>query len=447
MSRRNDIEIRDGFAGVFGKSRMSVEFAATSGGNVTAAGRDSGDSTSEKLFKMVEKEDDRQYVTVAGVNVSNWGTDNLFPNSLREVFNNNLAPGLLDFKTDMLFGAGFTLVNERTGEEEEFTQEWEWLNSWDVFTYLLQQITDFVTCENIFGQSRRSLSGKLITDLLHVNAQECRLEIMKNGASPRVVVGDYSDLGGKFTAYPRWNIFADVVKGEMKDKIAMYHLKKPTFGFRYYNYPVFIGAMNTWVPVANLIPAMHLNTLKNMLMAVYHVQIPLEALKQVAAERNWKEKDLKKFVEDKLAELDDMLSGAANAGKTFYSFTVGGGDGGKQCEWKITLIDSKLKEMSESYLKLFNDSNQALTSAFQVQPSLASIQLGDKMSSGSEVLNSYNLHVESRTPIARRLIATPINAALKINFKGTMAKLVFKNIPLVRQAKDKSGVGNVVNSE
>jgi hypothetical protein len=438
--RRNEIEAKEGFAGVYGRSRMAVEFTPAQGKVVKASGRDSGAETGEQLFKMVEKEDDTQCVTVGGVNVSNWGADNLFPNSLRAVFDNNLAPGLLDFKTDMLYGAGFTLVNERTGEEEEFVKEWEWLNSWDVFTFLLQQITDFVTCENIFGQARRSLNGKIVTDILHVNAQECRLEIMKNGVSPRVVVGDFNDLGGKFTAYPRWDIFFDVTAGAMKDKIAMYHLKKPTFGFRYYNYPVYIGAMNTWVPVANLIPAMHLNTLKNMLMAVYHVQIPLEALTRMAAEKNWKEKELSKFVEDKLAELDEMLSGASNAGKTFYSFTVSG-EGSKQHEWKITLIDNKLKEMSESYLKLFNDSNQALTSAFQVQPSLASIQLGDKMSSGSEVLNSYNLHVESRTPIARRLIATPINAALKINFKGTQARLAFKNIPLVRQAKDKSGVG------
>ena len=435
---KRDIVVAEGFAGVFGKSRMAVEFG--NGKGALASGRSGGDAAGEKLFKMVEKEDDTQYTTVGGVNVSRWGSDNLFPNSLRAVFDNNLAPGLLDFKTDMLFGAGYTLVNEQTEQPEEFAKEWEWLKSWDVFTFLLQQITDFVTCENIFGQARRSVSGKMVADILHVNAQECRLEVMKNGVSQRIVVGDYTDLGGAFRAYPRWDIFADAQQGRMKDKIAMYHLKKPTFGFRYYNYPVFVGAMNTWVPVANLIPTMHLSTLRNMLMAAYHVQIPLESLKKLAAQKNWKEDELNKFVMDKLEELDEVLSGAERAGKTFYSFTAAD-EHGKQQEWKITLIDSKLKEQSESYLKLFNDSNQALTSAFQVQPSLASIQLGDKLSSGSEVFNAYNLHVESRTPIARRLIAMPINAALRINFPGTAARLAFKNIPLVRQAKDKSGVG------
>lgn len=440
---RNNIEIREGFAGVFGRSRMAVEL--TAGRGVKASGRGGGGGgtgSEETLFKMVEKEDDTQYATAGKVNVSKWGADNLFPNSLRAVFDNNLAPGLLDFKTDMLYGAGYTLVNERTEQEEEFAAEWEWLNSWDVFTYLVQQITDFVTCENMFGQARRTLGGRQVADILHVNAQECRLEIMKNGVSQRVVVGDYTNMGGSFVPYPRWSYFEDMQNGGMRDKIAMYHLKKPTFGFRYYNYPVYIGAMNTWVPVANQIPKMHLNTLKNMLMATYHVQIPLEQLERLAAQKGWKQAELSKFVEEKLEELDDMLSGAANAGKTFYSFTIS--HEGKPQEWKITLIDSKLKEQSESYLKLFNDSNQALTSAFQVQPSLASIQLGDKMSSGSEVLNSYNLHVESRTPIARRLIATPINAALKINFPKTTARLAFKNIPLVRQAKDSSGVGEAV---
>ena len=145
------------------------------------------------------------------------------------------------------------------------------------------------------------------------------------------------------------------------------------------------------------------------------------------------------FVETKLQEIDDMLCGASNAGKTFYTFSVNDASG-KPMNWEIILIDNKLKETSESFLQLYNDSNQALTSAFQVQPALASIQLGNKMSSGSEVLNAFNLHLKTRTPIAREIILNPINAALRFNFPNTMAKVVFRDISLVPQAKDKSGV-------
>ena len=438
MTRKNVITVQAGAAGVTGKNRISVEFS--DGKRVLNRGNESTSTSEETIFKMVEKEDDSNAVDAGSYKVSPWGTDNLFPQSLRAVFKNNLAPGLLDFKTDMLFGVGYTLVNEGTGQEEEFKAEWEWLNSWDVFNYLLCQVVDFVTCENCFGQVRGTKVGGKVADILHINASECRLEVMKNSVINHVVVGNWEDSGGKYTGYKVWQLFADVAARRMSLPIAMYHVKKPTFGFRYYNYPVYIGAMNTWMPVANMIPQMHLNTLKNMLMAVYHVQIPLQPLLELQKVKKWTQQQLDEYVQQQLDEMDNMLSGSENAGKTWHTFTTNDSSG-KPMEWKITLIDNKMKEMSESYLKLFNDSNQALTSAFQVQPSLASIQLGDKMSSGSEVLNSYNLHVEARTPIARTLVTSPINAALKINFPNTTAKLVFKNIPLVRQAKDKTGVG------
>lgn len=431
--------VKAGVAGVYGKNRLAVEYVSAQGDSIPELRGNSGDTGSgAATFRMTTKEDDSQAVTCGNYRVSPWGPDNKFPNTMRQLFENNLAPGLLDFKVDMIYAQGITLVNGKTEEEQDFIEEQKWLDSWDVFTYILSQITDFITYENVMGQVRRSLKGK-ITDILHVNATECRLEIMKKNRVENIIVGDYENSSSNFKAYKTWNPFLERETGKVLNAISMYHGKKPTAGFRYYNYPVFIGVLNTWLPVANLIPTYHYSMLKNALMAVYHVRIPLEPLLKLAEVKGWKQEEMDAFVQSKLQEIDEMLCGASNAGKTFYTFSVNDASG-KPMIWEIILIDNKIKETSESFLQLYNDCNQALTSAFQVQPSLASIQLGNKMSSGSEVLNAFNLHVKTRTPIARQIILNPINSALRINFPNTKAKVVFKDIALVHQAKDKSGV-------
>lgn len=443
MAKRNKIGIEE--SGVVGRVKYDL-FSGdleVDGRAITdkSRGRGGGGSdTAEVLpLQMVEKEADQQGVPAGNYTVTPWGPDNLFPNQLRMLFENNLVPGLIDFKADMIFGTGYALENDR-GEEEDFKQEREWLDSWDVFDYLLSQVTDFVVYQNTFGQVRGTdeKDGK-VKDILHINAQECRVEIDDEKERCGIVVGNFDDTAGDFVRYDEWDRFADIRAGKLSRPISMYQIKKPTSGFRYYNYPVYIGAVNSWIPVANKIPKMHAALLKNTMMALYHVKIPLESLAQLKSQNSWTDEDLKKWVDEKLEEIDNMVCGAENAGKTFYSYSAMTYKGQK-VEWEISMIDNKMKEMSESHLQLFNDCNQALTSAFQVPPSLASIQLGQKLSSGSEVLNSFNFYVKTRTPIARKIITDPINAALRINFPGTRARLVFRDVTLVHQDKDKTGI-------
>lgn len=53
-------------------------------------------------LQMVDKESDQQGVPAGNYTVTPWGPDNLFPNQLRMLFENNLVPGLIDFKADMI---------------------------------------------------------------------------------------------------------------------------------------------------------------------------------------------------------------------------------------------------------------------------------------------------------------------------------------------------------
>ena len=373
--------------------------------------------------------------------VSPWGVNNLFPNALISiVYDNNLLPGLAEFKEDMIFGRGLRFV-DGSGRDVRDSRLRDWLGSWDVDGYIESQIGDYVVLYNTFTQFVKTRDGKRISRLAHVSGEACRCTVMKGGRVERILVADWLFKENDFTAYP---VFDPAQPVEKQAPVTMYHAFRRSPGYRYYGMPRFVGALHYWVPLLNRIPEYHLCMIRNSLNALFHVEIPYEPLERMRQSKGWSQEQLTRWIEEKIDALEEMLSGSGNAGKTFYSFASKDPNSSTLFTWKITPIDNKAKQLSEGYLKLFNDGNQALTSAMQVQPSLACIQLGEKMSSGSEVLNAYNLHMQTRTQMPRRIVLSALNLALKINFPELDVRACFDNVLLVHQDKEKSGVGKGV---
>ena len=441
---KKKIYIKEGSVGVIPGKNISYEITPE-------AGVGGGSSGSDVSFTI--DAEDLKGQQADKVKISKWGADNIFPSKLKALYYNNIFSGLCDFKTDMIAGSDFVLqspvnrngrrVYELLDDEMLYSEIETWLDSWNYFDFIINQITDFVWIENCFGQMIKSLDGKTIAKLAHLNAEECRLTVMneKTKRIENIAVRNWEENKGEIGVYPLYN--PEVLISETKGNIIGYHNKKPSFGFKYYNYPVYIGALQTWLPLANEIPLWHLSNMKNSMNIKYHIKIPVESIKRVQEIYRYGEKELQKWVEEKVSEIDSMLAGTDNVGKAFYSYKSS--ENGKDISsWEINTIENKIKEVSESFLNLFNDSNQAITSAMQVQPSLACIQLGDKMSSGSEVLNAYNLHVKTRTPIARRYVLNSINTAIAYNwpFEKVKKKIVLgvQDVLLVQQSESKSGV-------
>ena len=139
--------------------------------------------------------------------------------------------------------------------------------------------------------------------------------------------------------------------------------------------------------------------------------------------------------------MSSVMSGAENSGKFFVSPMGFNEMTGNEYDYiKITALDSKLKETSESHLKLYEQVISSITSAESVDTSLASVVSGSKMNSGSEMLNSHNIHQQVKTNIPREVICASINEAIRINFPEKDIKMTFKSIFLVAQQEDKSGV-------
>ncbi|MDD4515397.1 hypothetical protein [Massilibacteroides sp.] len=439
---KSTLSAQDGTAGILPKTKATYQVGDTAAPKPGAV----SNTTVKKLNASISafKEDDKG-ISANNIKISSWGRDNLFPQHLMSLYQNNIFPGLMDFKVDMLYSRGYQLNQFIISGIKKIKvpvidpEIEDWLESWDARDYIVDQFTDFVWTENTFTQMVVNKTKKAvpIIKLQHINTEECRLEIMNSqGQFEHIVMGNWADKKD-FKPLP---VFDRLNPSRYPN--AMIHRRKKSFGFRYYNYPGYIGVIYKWLPLANEIPSFHLARMQNSINAKWHIKIPLDALKQLKELKKWNQTELDKWLEDKLTEIDNMLAGADNAGKAFYTFKTTDINGKEMTGWEIIELKSSEKEMSESNLRLFNETNQAITSAVQVQPSLACIQLGEKMSSGSEVLNAYNLHIKTRTPIARYLVLDNINRAIRINWPDKRVFLDIVDAELVKQETDKSGVND-----
>lgn len=392
-------------------------------------------SVGANILKM--NEDASSFERVGDFKVSPWGDDNLMPNKLLRILSeNNLAPGLLEFKEDMVFGKGIMFVDENHRMIVDKEVE-EWLSSWNYEDYILSQIVDFNSLYNTFGQFIKNKGNSRIAKIEHVPAQECRCEVMQDKQVKHILVADWLNASNKAVNY---KVFDPTIELSKQDNITMYHNFRPTAGNKYYAVPKYIGSTRYWIPLVNKIPQYHLSMIDNSLNALYHVEVPMEALQGLRALKSWTQEELNTWINNTLESIEEMLTGPSNAGKTLFTYKSVDPASKQEIRWTITAIDNKMKTLSEGYLRLFNDGNQAITSAFQVQPSLACVQLGDKMSSGSEILNAYNLHMQTRTQIPRKIILGPLALALKINFPNKMILPKFEDIILVKQEDSKTGL-------
>lgn len=439
---KSKLNVTEGVAGVLPKSKNTYQVGSNGQPEAPKPSAVSN-TTLKKLNSSITnfKEDDKG-LTAADVKVSRWGRDNLFPQHLMSLYQNNIFPGLMDFKVDMLYSLGAELFEQKIVGNKKIKipvidiEIEDWLESWNVKDYIVDQFTDFVWTENIASQVLTNKTKAIpIRSLSHVNIEEVRLGILNSkGTIDKMVMGNWVDRKD-YIPMDVWD-----PANPQKHGVSIIHRRKKSFGFRYYNYPVYIGVTYKWLPLANEIPTFHLARLQNSINAKWHIKIPVDALRALKELKGWNQEQVDKWLADKLNEIDSMLAGSENAGKAFYTFKTSDANGKELSGWEIIELKNSEKEMSEANLQLFNETNQAITSAVQVQPSLACIQLGDKMSSGSEVLNSYNLHIKTRTKIARHLVLDNINRAIRINWPKKRVFLDIVDAVLLGQEIDKTGV-------
>lgn len=375
-----------------------------------------------------------------------WGFDNYFPQNIIGVsLNNSITPGLLNFKANTL-QKGLYLYEEQIvgGKREKVelidTELEDWLEEVDIEKYILGASQDAVYLMNVFAELIFSRGGGKVVGFARLDASNCRVSTDYKTA---FVYSNWDKIGFGYNS--DW-AFPLVQKAGKVSPAMVYHSKNNFPGAMHYGVAPWIGSLN-WLKMANEIPIYKWASIKNGFSIKYHIEMPANYFTELypnshinpATGKNYNELDRQGKERELKRQMNDFLAGAENAGKAFYSKFAIGPDGKPMAGWKITPIEDKTKY--NAYLEDFNTSNQAITSAHNINPSLASVNTEGKLSSGSEMRNAFNIFNEISLNSEKKLILEPLLWAKNYNFPDKKrVKIGFKTVELTTTEAVKSGM-------
>lgn len=380
------------------------------------------------------------------------GNHNDLPKLIRDVITSNyIAPGLLKKKTNLLWGKGPRLYEERF-ENGVLIRDWKsdseiesWLADWDYEDYLLKQCVDFHVIEGTYSKFYRArgyrIAKPFIAQLEHLSADETRLATTKSNyydqkkkEPTHAIVNDwgfnslYSLTDAK--AYP---LFSH--KDPFRHRHSVVYSNIPTFCIDFYSLPDIYGSLE-WIRRSTSIPLIFKALSKHGINQVFHVESPSKYWDRVkdrietrCTERGIKYKDemLQEYKENLLTKITEVLSGAENSGKLWHTEKIYDTDGVNIIEagWVIKPIDQKTKDFVEAQVKIKNAADHAVGTGLQLHPALGGITEAGKSDSGSEQLYALKNYLLTGIDIPEKVVCKSINYAIKSNWPNTKLRLGF----------------------
>lgn len=405
-----------------------------------------GDDLAAQLWRYAEASWDSLPMSIAGERIVPYGSDNLLPTVLRNALDtNNLAPGVIDRQTGLIYGQGLQLyrLEYKNGDIVRYWDDdreiRQWLESWDAADFAKSALNDYLHLKGFFNSyhlERGSRLGrqKRIAKLEHIPAHTARLEWSDDRRLEHVrhiLVGNFPnsciDTGiRKYPVFDRRN--------PARFRVSAAYNRTYSFGRDFYSMPQFWGTMR-WIVRGSEIPSIFKYVTDNGLNLAYHIHSPeaywnrkREEIRRIHPE--WVgddalvEKEIGSLTEKFLTNLTEVLSGKENAGKFFHTVDIPD-DTGKTVSWEISPIDQKIKDFVDSQLKIAEASSSAITSGMGLHPALSNLIINGKLASGSELLYAYKLFLSSDTEIPESTVLGPINTAIAFNFPDSPLRAGF----------------------
>ncbi|OIQ22046.1 MAG: hypothetical protein BM557_01320 [Flavobacterium sp. MedPE-SWcel] len=377
-----------------------------------------------------------------------YGSNNDLPEQIKEVVqNNNLAPGILTKKTQLLWGSGPALYRDTTvdGKRQRVWEEDEailnWLESWDFEDYLLRLCVDYQHMQGVYSriiQSRGTRVGNnFIARLEHIPTDKARLASLKaaqSKAATHIVTTDWSfATPDALSEYRAYNIF-DFTR-PFKHKNAILYSNMYSFCTDYYTVPDLYGSME-WLRRSTAVPLIFKALSKNGINLKYHIVSPqqywddkAEALRSECVKKGqeYKESMLEEYKDGVLKTISKVLSGEENTGKFLHTSKTIKIEGATLSEhgWEVKVVDQKIKDYVESQIKIADRADVAVTSGIGLHGSLGNIAVNGKADSGSEQLYALKNFMATGIDIPEMIITKAINYAIKANFPTTRLKIGF----------------------
>ncbi|AHM62312.1 hypothetical protein D770_20315 [Flammeovirgaceae bacterium 311] len=353
-----------------------------------------------------------------------WGSDNRLPNHLVTLLlNNNLAPGVMDTKDQLLIGDDYVFYYEKYENNKKIKVPFDdpelddWLEEAGFEQYMREAVIDYNWLANVFAKlsygNKAGGQADKITKVTRLQALDCRASMM-NEQSRRVEWYGVADWMGKqnqqVQVLPAYN--PDPKKTKQPQEFVM-HVKKDIPGNPYYALPPYIGAQY-WIRHANKIPVWKTANMDNSANIKYHIQVPEKYFQDMYPSPDYTREEREAKRKEMIATIASVLSGADNAGKTFYSSFAVDDQGRERPGWKIEAIKNDIQH--EAYSKDFQDANSAILSSLGVDPALSGVLLPGAMGAGSGSKERMAFEVAiKKTRYGRNILLEPWHQAMKIN--------------------------------
>ena len=382
-----------------------------------------------------------------------------------DIKKNRLLPRLITKQCNMLYGHGPAVY--RVGlVEGKLKRIWEevpeisnWLSSWEdkgmelgPKDFAKMCIKNFYYFHDIFCKFRFNVGKGIIPGVLPIAGIEClenstcRLGTARKDVAMSLVpyrdfsvvaVGQFGyGFSSSYRIYPKLKLtdvarynFAAISHHREKSVNEYYGSNETHEGTREY-----IKASNTNASYIN-------SFLRNSLAAKVHLVIPdawveskrlqiqrlcdenkrrkqkkqnLLTFSNIEIGEDYNESTLIKYVNQKLREVTNFLSGADNQGKTYATTSFKSQNGIEQ--WEFNTLDLKYKEYIESLIAYDKRADEVLLSSVGLDSSISSVSKDGVISkSGSDSYYNYLIYLLQLNP-EDEICCEPFNWAVKINF-------------------------------
>lgn len=373
-------------------------------------------------------------------NVFPYGENNRLPIFIRNiVYSNSIAPGILNKKTQLNWGQGPKLYEEKfvDGElQRDYKDDPEvqkWLDTWDYETYLAKCLTDYSHIESCYTKIYLTKGWRI-----GVNQKIAKLEhivphkpmVVGKKFTPTHIILHNEDNPNEYSVYPMFD-----EQNPFKGGIMIKYSNLYTFCSDFFSIPHILGSI-PWIIQSSNVPKFLSALSKNSINIKYHITSPKEfwdakreEIKKKCddAGQEYKEKmltDLKKTI---LKEVQKVLSGLENAGKFWHSENVMYVNGHNLLElgWKITPIDQKMRDTVQSQIDIANKADASVATGIGIHSALGNLSHGGKSDSGSEQYYAFDNYLKSGIDMPEMVVMKMMNSALKINFPHKNLKMGF----------------------
>ena len=395
------------------------------------------------------------------------GVRNNLPVELEnDIKRHRLMPSILDKQTKILLGDGVGFYRniyvdgKMTREWSELSDVRNWLDSWvgsgiaeDANDLMLSIISNFYYHGDYFVKWRFSqgkrfgYNSKPVAGLELVETRKARLatsatsnmfiDDLDYSDYNKVVVGNWQRATRDMKIYP----LLKINNINSYNYAAISHHANIDTG-NIYGWNRSYEGSKEWLQLSNESVGFVRSFLNNSLAARIHVIIPNEwvigkkdsiakvCTDNIQLQANdkelslfsgievgtvYREEYLLRYINKRLADLSEYLSGANNQGKAFVSESFMNNDG-HIIEWKLQPVDLKYKEYIESIISIDRRGDEVITSAIGIDPSITNISKEGVISkSGSDAYYNYMIY-QNTLSSDEKICCDAYNMAMSVNF-------------------------------